>query len=612
MASTVTKSSFKLLPFLILVIINTSIITTACLGESTPLGPGNLAFSIDILALNQQEHAGIHKISEVLAENLPKIGIGINIIELTTKDRIAERTWNYPLIDYNYIPTYGEGGYDMVLREIRWDLNYDDFEGYFDSESIAPNGLNYYQYNNPKYDDYLNFFLNVSDPVTRVGYMLDIDAMLYLELPSIAICYPQIVFILKDTVSDINLELLTINQHRLENWEYSDNQTINYGFREQLSGTNIFKKNSVGDSFWTQAVYGSLYTRNKYEDWVPMIANSTIIISKHNGKMNVTVGIDQLAKFSDGSQVLSEDVKYSYELHLNSSLVSNQQINYAKCFQSIESISIIDNYTIQFNLNKIYFSPYKILSLGIVDKSRVEPLINTFGYAIFDELPGTYDVQYDLVTSCGPYMLDFLDLDHNLFNLSPNTYWNNLTFSNGIQPRLLSVNGTYVSSDHEGFVKLLFGVIDVIKLKDYITIDLPSYTNEFSKAPVTIELGVNMKHPIIGTGELTPVGTDEAAKFIRRAISHAIPREDIIQKILIGLGAPGVTPYPCSLLGFDDYLEHYAYDLDLARSYVEMAGYASLCIPPEETGLNLILLMMIVGLVTTEIICKKKKNNEKR
>ncbi|MHA1551713.1 MAG: hypothetical protein ACTSQC_07190, partial [Candidatus Heimdallarchaeaceae archaeon] len=66
MASMIIKNSFKLLPFLMLVIVNSSIITNACIGESIPLGPVNIAFSIDILALNQQEHAGIHKISEVL------------------------------------------------------------------------------------------------------------------------------------------------------------------------------------------------------------------------------------------------------------------------------------------------------------------------------------------------------------------------------------------------------------------------------------------------------------------------------------------------------------------------------------------------------------------
>ena len=95
---------------------------------------------------------------------------------------------------------------------------------------------------------------------------------------------------------------------------------------------------------------------------------------------------------------------------------------------------------------------------------------------------------------------------------------------------------------------------------------------------------------------------------IRKAISHAIPREDIIANILMGLGVPGGPPYSTYRW---DYYPFYSYNLDLARSYVEMAGYVSLCIIPEETGSNFILLVMIFGLVTTVIICKRNKNHEK-
>jgi ABC-type transport system substrate-binding protein len=581
---------------------------TACVGTSNPSDPVPIAFSIDLLSLNPQEHPELHQIAGILLENLPQIGIGINIVELTTNDKLAERTWNYPIgFEHGYTPTYAEGGFDIVLREVRWDLDYYDYEGYFDCESIPPYGLNYYQYIKDEFDNFLCFSLNESDDATRYEYQHKCNLLLYDELPAIPICYPRTIFSLKNTVSGIDWSLLPTDQHRLENWENTYVPTLNYGFQEELSGTNIFKKNSKSDSFWTQAVYGSLYTRNQDEVWVPMIANSTFIKSTHNGKMNVTVGIDQLSKFSDGSQILSEDVKYSYELHLNSSLVSNQQINYAKCFQSIESISIIDNYTIQFNLDKIYYSPHKILSLGLVDKSKIEPLINAFGYAIFDELPGTYDVQYNLVTSCDPYMLDSLDLDLNLFNLSPNPYWNNLTFSNGIQPHLLSINGTYVSNDQEGIEKLELGIIDIIELK---TSNIPSlnsgYSNAISKSPITIELGVNMKHPVIGTGELTPLGTSDAAIIIRKGISHAIPRDNIVVEILMDLGAPASIQYPDQQPEYGDYVP-YVYDLDLARSYVESVGRKPNPPTPSSSGSDMVILSMSFAVVITTIIMKKKR-----
>jgi len=48
----------------------------------------------------------------------------------------------------------------------------------------------------------------------------------------------------------------------------------------------------------------------------------------------------------------------------------------------------------------------------------------------------------------------------------------------------------------------------------------------------------------MGTGELTPVGTAEAAKYIRKGISLAIPRQKIIDDILDGIGSPRINPIP--------------------------------------------------------------------
>jgi len=86
-------------------------------------------------------------------------------------------------------------------------------------------------------------------------------------------------------------------------------------------------------------------------------------------------------------------------------------------------------------------------------------------------------------------------------------------------------------------------------------------------------MAINLKHPIIGTGELTPAGTADAAKSIRKAISHAVPRDTIVTEILQGLGAPGVNPMPDASVGFDTTLEPYTYDLELAKSLIEAAGY---------------------------------------
>ena len=115
-----------------------------------------------------------------------------------------------------------------------------------------------------------------------------------------------------------------------------------------------------------------------------------------------------------------------------------------------------------------------------------------------------------------------------------------------------------------------------------------------------------MRHPILGTGELTPVGTSEAAMNIRKGISHAIPRDFIINEILMGFGAPGVMPYPSLSLGFG-YLEPYVYDLNITRSYVESVGRIPNPPTPSSSGSNLVILSMSFAVVITTILMKKKR-----
>jgi ABC-type transport system substrate-binding protein len=94
------------------------------------------------------------------------------------------------------------------------------------------------------------------------------------------------------------------------------------------------------------------------------------------------------------------------------------------------------------------------------------------------------------------------------------------------------------------------------------------------------ELGFNMQHPIFGTGVDTPLGKSdptraaEAARYVRQAMSHLIPRQEIIDTILGGAGSPGVTtPIMRISAGFDTSLEPYSYNVTLAKELLTKAGY---------------------------------------
>ncbi len=102
----------------------------------------------------------------------------------------------------------------------------------------------------------------------------------------------------------------------------------------------------------------------------------------------------------------------------------------------------------------------------------------------------------------------------------------------------------------------------------------------------------------------TPLGIQdpsraaEAARYVGQAISHLIPRQQIIDSVVGGYGNPGVTTAvtPCTT-GFDTSLQPYSYDVALAKELLIKAGYISLIPEIPSPPLLIVCLMATFALV---------------
>ena len=585
-------------------------------GQETEI---QIAFSLALLSPNTNEAR--NQWAVLIQKQLPKIGIGVYLHESTGWDNIAPRSWAYPLIDYDYIPTYAEGGYDILFVRWNWEMDLNP-TGLYDTGWFF--GDNYYQYINTDYDNKLNEYSRAYNPDERDQLAYELQAILYEDLPAISILYESSFFLVDINISGFDPLLNDVRCDYSENWNnskdtdlvYCNKYEINSYTAFQLEKENFDDADQNFDHLWAQCVYGSLYQRNLTDNrWKPSIAKNATIIphyydSEYIRNMSIVVDIDPEAKFSNGDPVLAEDIKYSYDLHLSTSAHSSTYSHLLiKYFSSNDSIVVIDSDTVQFDLNRFYNFPFSLLSYGLIDKSTVEPIISTYGYDVLMEAPFSDNTSDSLVTSCGPFKLDSYNVTENKVVLTNNEYWfgptqglNNITFIS-------------VPDKMEALGLLLGRKVDVLD-ENYnfqyseLPIDdnsefLGSFDVVFFPSLNHQEMGINMKHPIIGTGEFTPVGTAFAAKYIRKGISHAIPRQKIIGDILDGIGSPGISPIPTGCLGFDLSLEPYAYDLDLAIDYIESAGYT------KEVGsymtTDLLLIPALISLVFMIIICRKKQ-----
>lgn len=549
--------------FLFLIILFNSSLSQSLTSDVLPV------FKISLLSPASSTQR--HQWAFLMKEELPKIGIGIDIHDQSVWPSIYSRTWSYPVGEqgyYDYIPTYEQGGFDVFFVDWVWGLDWLPFK-LFHSTEIPPNGWNLYQYSNPDCDILLEDYMSEFNPQERKFIVQDVQQILYEDLPSIPIINPGCIFGIKESLTNIDAVLLSVGKHRAEYWDDSDDHIINYASPVEFYDPHVFSLESYYDSLWMQSVYGGLFQRaHDFHFYDPVVALD-YTVSSDSLQFNVT--INSSAKFSNGNPVLAEDIKYTYDLHFNPEIYSSNRGLLEKYLINNDSVVILDTHNIQFNFNQASFLAFEVMSCGIIEKSTVEPLISTYGYGIFNEYPLTGNVGNALVTSCGPFKLSSFSLDNTLVELVPNVYYHRK------QPYVSEIAFKFVKGKDTAILELKNGNVDIVDsnyipmLEDYKGVSgiqpliVPSFENN--------EIAINLKHPILGTGELTPVGTAEAANNVRKAISHIVPRQMIIDELLEGVGSPAVTPIPKGCIGFDDSLNPYEYNLELAKMYMEQAGY---------------------------------------
>jgi len=124
-----------------------------------------------------------------------------------------------------------------------------------------------------------------------------------------------------------------------------------------------------------------------------------------------------------------------------------------------------------------------------------------------------------------------------------------------------------------------------------------------------------MEHPILGTGTATPYAQQypgnstaaaNAARWIRQAISYAVPRDLIVGSLLHGYGSPAITTpiigdsatKTAVTDGFNTDLSPYPYDLTKAAQLLAQAGYQQTSSPTSffnQYGIYLISAIVVAA-----------------
>ncbi len=339
-------------------------------------------------------------------------------------------------------------------------------------------------------------------------------------------------------------------------------KVLRFGEQNAKVGYDPQTNTNSGATAIEDCVVENLFYWNDQNEEVPILCEDFPEVSDDG--LTYTFKLREGIKFSDGTDLTSDDVKFTFERMFTpeTGATSTYMYTMIKGAQEmldgeateLEGFEKIDDYTFTFTLtapNSIFVKNLGIAYAAIFPSEACSEAGADWGVTT---LIGT-----------GPYTLDFSQTDDSQATLLKNeNYW-------GDEPHFDEIDVVYYDDENTKMMAFENGDIDLCQVSTalYLTYMGSEVAEKFyDYYPLgTIFLNVNMQEEF--NGEKNPL----ADLNVRKAISLAIDRQTLVDIQNNGLGtvATGfINPYE---LGYDDTNPEFEYDPAAAEQLLIDAGY---------------------------------------
>jgi peptide/nickel transport system substrate-binding protein len=302
------------------------------------------------------------------------------------------------------------------------------------------------------------------------------------------------------------------------------------------------------DGMLTQNVFESLTTVNEAGEVLPQLAQSW---SVSDDGLTYTFKLVQGATFHDGTAFDAEDVKFSFDRAM-----AEDSVNPSKgIFKSIESVSVVDPGTVEIKLSRK--DAFFLFNMAQGDASIVAPeSVDTNNATPV----GTGAFKYDSWTR-GDKLVLTKNADHR----------------DAGSVSLDRVEFKFISDAAAASAALLSEEIDA-----FPGFPAPELLPQFEADPrFNVVVGSTEGEVILAMNNSKPPFNDIR---VRRAISYAIDRDEIIDGAMYGQAVPIGSFYPPHGPAYVDLTGTYPHDTAKAKAMFEEAGVAgttmTLRVPP--------------------------------
>ena len=529
--------------------------------------------------------------------------------------------------------TYDDGGFDSLFVGYAMGIDPDPFALY-DSSQFPPLGQNYNLWNNSESDRLCQLIKETTDEATRLQYVTQWQELAYNEQPAATILYTQEVVAFDPTALKADPFILYHYPAwpRVKNWELSSGTTQTSIVLAQTGpapeeGLNPLLSTSYYDLTVFDGVFDALAERENLDTkaLVPALATSWEVAPDEK---SWTVHLRDGVTWHDGVDFTADDVKFTFDAYFDDDIGCPTGAFIKDIIGSKDNIVVVDPLTVKFNLPKPYayfvggvMAPPQgyILPKHVLENvAAADWKTHTFNTASGSYTVGSYTARGPIGT--GPYVYETYDPTTFSNTMTKNAnYWNKAALEAAGQFGIETLYVQQIEDSDPAIAALKSGDVDVLDSQYSLQTKLSSIEQPWGDyvsydAFGVQELGFNMQHPVFGTGVDTPLGKQdptraaEAARYVREAMSHLIPRQTIIDTITAGYGSPGLTtPITKVTAGYDNALTPYSYDVNLAKSLLAAAGYDTGVAPPAtdiwgQYSLYIIAAIVVVVVVVAAVV----------
>ena len=252
-------------------------------------------------------------------------------------------------------------------------------------------------------------------------------------------------------------------------------------------------------------------------------------------------------KFSDGEVCDANAIKANFD-----AIIENKERHtWLEMMNLLVGVSAPDDKTFVIELSEPYYP--LLTELGVT-----RPFAMISPKAMKD---GSTKDGVNAYIGTGPYVLtDFVTDEYAVFEANEN-YWGEQPKIKKITVKVIPDNQTRILALEKGEIDMIFGknMIDADAINQYTGND--KFTVSLSDPTSTRQIVLNTTRDVL------------ADKEVRQALQHATNKQAISDGIFYGLEQPADTLFAKTVPYCDIDLEPYAYDVELAQSMLDEAGW---------------------------------------